>query len=374
MFDLFGVPLHALDFEALHSFLEDAPSEGLVWEAKGTELRKDAIRKEACAFANSDHGGYLILGAAETKRPAAGEKRWTLDGFEFPGVDGPTTWVTQVIEDTLRPAPRTDVQVFDVGHGRHVVVVEIEPLADPPCMFDGTVFIRMPGKSQVITDPARLAELNGRGRRAHDAARNAADGGATRLLNLIAEAHHTNGTGIEGVLDIAVAVRSLAITRDVGSRLFTRQFEAQMLEDITRLGSAGGLSVPSHTTRTQSVVMAINPSQLTDVTWIAEASWDGTATVGCADPHAGSGESAEDIVRRITRAWRTADRWAQSLGGSSEKYVSIYLRGAQFEATQSIVAVRRGPVQGPPSPEETSHLEREVRRCCGEQAYEPDLK
>src|SRR4051812_18396223 len=48
-----------------------------------------------------------------------------------------------------------------------VAVVRVAPISTPPCITNGTVYERLPGKTQTVRDPLRLADLFSRG----DAAR-----------------------------------------------------------------------------------------------------------------------------------------------------------------------------------------------------------
>jgi hypothetical protein len=69
------------------------------WEAKGTKLEKQEVRRQICGFANSHEGGYLILGAerVSNERP---EPKWQLDGVQFP--DEPRTWIAEIVGDPER--------------------------------------------------------------------------------------------------------------------------------------------------------------------------------------------------------------------------------------------------------------------------------
>jgi hypothetical protein len=78
-----------LELEHVRRFLADAGPEPLFWEAKGTELSRSEVRLQACGFANSHDGGFLILGVSETNVV------WTLDGLAFPS--DPTTWISEVV-------------------------------------------------------------------------------------------------------------------------------------------------------------------------------------------------------------------------------------------------------------------------------------
>jgi len=163
---IFGASWNDLRLDHVQTYLDQADDERLLWEAKGTTLDKNEIRRQVCAFANSHEGGYLILGAGRASG-ASVEHRWALDGVSFPGE--PRPWITDVVVDLergVRPRPDFDVVAWETTNG-HVAVVRVTPTSTPPSLANGTVYERLPGKSQTVRDPLRLADLFGRG----DAAR-----------------------------------------------------------------------------------------------------------------------------------------------------------------------------------------------------------
>lgn len=172
---MFGMPLEALTLERVQGFLEEAEPEPLLWEAKGTELKPHEIRRQCGGFANSEQGGYLILGASE------GGSGWCCDGLVFPGGE-PYRYVTSCLQEGVRPLPRYDVKSFRTQSDRDLAVVEIEPLEAGPAIVRGTVYERVPGATVPVKDPSRLADLFGRGRRAHERAIASAE----RMLSIAA--------------------------------------------------------------------------------------------------------------------------------------------------------------------------------------------
>ena len=156
--DLFGVPWGDLSIEHVEAFLSEEKEEGLVWEAKGTTLHADSVRRSVCGFANSHEGGYLILGAAYR------DGGWRLDGFEFP--TEARVWIGSVVADGLCPAPAIDVATFPREGGRELAIVQVPSIPVPPCICRGSLYERLPGRTVKIGDPTRLADLFARGRRA----------------------------------------------------------------------------------------------------------------------------------------------------------------------------------------------------------------
>jgi predicted HTH transcriptional regulator len=169
---LIGSPLQQITIVDLQRFLDGAEAEPLLWEAKGTTLHKDAVRKAICGFANGRETAYLILGAEEKEGSG-----WTLGGLDLGG--DPPAWVSGVVAGGLRPPPLVDVRSLSTGNGKHVAIVEVPPIAIPPCISRGTVYERVSGRTIPIAEPTRLAELYESGRNARDAARSAALAGAS---------------------------------------------------------------------------------------------------------------------------------------------------------------------------------------------------
>jgi hypothetical protein len=117
---IFGVSCQDLRLEEVERFLKGGEPGGLLWEAKGSEIRKDEVRREVCAFANSHDGGFLILGAS---RDAEG---WRLDGARFE--DEPPTWITN---GGVSPYPDgLDTRAWPTEDGKHVAVVWIPSNSD----------------------------------------------------------------------------------------------------------------------------------------------------------------------------------------------------------------------------------------------------
>lgn len=70
-----------------------------------------------------------------------------------------------------------DVCVFPVGE-RLVAIVAVEPIDVPPCVSDGSVYVRVSGQTVPVTDPTMLRSMLERGeaarKRAFDSAQSAA--------------------------------------------------------------------------------------------------------------------------------------------------------------------------------------------------------
>jgi hypothetical protein len=104
--------------------------------------------------------------------------------------DEPGTWVDDVVE-TIRPRPKTDSRVWELDDDCAVAVVQVEPVAVPPCMTaGGQIYERTSGKTVRVTDPLVLARLNERGTAATQTARDGAD----RVVKLLRESQRSGLT------------------------------------------------------------------------------------------------------------------------------------------------------------------------------------
>lgn len=157
--DIFGVPWPQLQLEHVQAFLAEAGDEPLLWEAKGAGVQPHAgsVQKAGCGFANSERGGYLIVGADGGKG-----KPWTLGGVEW-RTDEPSTWLLQRMHD-LAPAPLCRTHVWPAEDGKSVAIVKVDPVTDTPCVTpDGVVYQRISGATVPVADPYVLSQLFQRG-------------------------------------------------------------------------------------------------------------------------------------------------------------------------------------------------------------------
>jgi len=186
-------------------------SEPLTWEAKGTDLpRPDSIAKHACGFANAVDESYLLLGF---ERNGGG---WRATGLDFP-CDDPPVWVSAIVRDHLRPAPRVDIRDWPAGPKR-AAVVRVEPVAEPPCQTrGGQVYERVSGATVPVGEASDLRRLYERGQAA--ATRAEASAGRAALAIGIDEE-----TAAPCHLLLGLAVAPVGIPRDIAAHLFTPEF------------------------------------------------------------------------------------------------------------------------------------------------------
>jgi len=227
MESIFGVPWEQVELDHVRAFLETAGDEGILWEAKATDPRRadakieaSVIREPICGLANSI-GGHVIVGAMRD----AETKEWSLPGVVFPH-DEPKTWLDDVAE-TLSPRPKTDPKAWELEDRRAAAVVQVEPVAEPPCMTAaGDIFERTSGKTVRVTDPLVLARLTERG----EAARSGAESGAAAAVKSVSVGSlRSDNRG----LIVALGLRATGYEPDIAARLF-RESTADRLTEIVR--------------------------------------------------------------------------------------------------------------------------------------------
>jgi hypothetical protein len=359
--DLFGVPWVDLTLEAVQSFLDGAEDEPLLWEAKGTKLDAHAVRKAVGAFANSHDGGYLILGAE------VAPNGWQLTGLSFP--TEPRLWLSDTIRAGLQPVPVYDVHPFEVGAG-HVAVIQVLPLADPPCITRGTVYERVPGQSVPVKDPQRLADLYRRGEQAHEVAQ--AD--ALQVCDALATTtlFDPSGTALSGT-GFCVGLATAGRGADVVGSLFTRDF-FEHLGDLIRSQSHFTRGLDSK--QTQTTVWAAAPDAK-PLNWAALATWNGAVALAANAPtQAYWPEQA--MARHLVNAWAGLLDLAQRLGGGGSHAVAVRVKSSDWPASldasgpTTLSLLRRGPAAQVADTSEQARIERELRRIAGYEAYEDD--
>jgi hypothetical protein len=160
---IFGRPLDELTWGDVATFLEGQSVEPLTWEGKADDARgkleRRDIVKAIAAFANSERGGYLILGARQRA-----DRVWEMPGLVQPPHAELLTWVSQ-LANQVSPRPAVDGRDLEPPDGRGpAAVVWIPPIDEPPAITaDGGVYIRVAGASDPVRDPRVLGDLYGRG-------------------------------------------------------------------------------------------------------------------------------------------------------------------------------------------------------------------
>jgi hypothetical protein len=399
---IFGATWDELTLADVESFLADADDEPLLWEAKGTKLDANEVRLQVCGFANSHEGGYLILGArkvaAEPSDTAEPPKQtWTLDGVGFP--DEPRTWVSNVVGDLergVRPMPDFDVAAWTAPAG-HVAVVSVTPTSTPPCIANGTVYERIPGKTQTVRDPQRLANLFARG----DEARRGAQARADRSARLMLDAWDRTsaaddrpnsdsdgsggsqeetrpGTDPSEFVRFAVGVAATGNAPNIAGRLF----QIKVVEEVWLTLRHSPSIVPEEFRRPHPVAWSqeallwrqeeLGPIQSEK---LVRASWDGAVAAG--ERIATASADPETLVEdRVQAAWQLADDLVTRLGGFGDTYLCVLVAGGPFAReddaqTGKEVVMRRGPLLSGVDGAQAASLGRELSRALGYLAPEP---
>ena len=395
MFDLSGAAWSNLAVEDVEAFLREADQEGVTWEAKAdteqSSLRPDSIRKAACGFANQI-GGYLILGA----RKAEGEG-WDLPGITQPA-DEPEVWIGKILRG-LQPAPRFAVKAWHRPEDKIAIVVQIEPVAVPPCMTpQGRVYERVTGETLPVEDPILLDKLFRRGEDARARAAQLAPRAAERALD-------ASGWFFQKSVGLAVGLAPLAReTDDISSRLFTQETRNAMIQaswdllsglrpqgrpdDVKQRQEQDAhtalLHFDEHATRdVNDDVVATTRS-----TWLTQANWDGSvaASLTLSD---GDVAQAPPPGEMIAALWRVIVPLCSRLGGYGPSQLSVVI--AVTKTSRAIVRgqIAHSPGRPPPDDSLYSHLgeataagravdltdpsdgvvaslDREIRRAAGE--------
>ncbi len=389
---IFGTAWTDLGLEHVQAFLDQADDEPLLWEAKGTKLDRSEVRLQVCAFANSHEGGYLILGAraAEGEDP---EHRWVLDGLPFP--DEPIIWIANVVTDLVRgvrPRPDFDVAAWKAPNG-HVAVVRVTPTSTPPCIANGTVYERLPGKSQTVRDPLRLADLFSRGDQARHDAQARADRAALIVLkdwlNGDAGVFRAQSVPLQPAVDedgpekpdeaahvrFAIGVAATGNAPTISGRLFKTEFAEEIWTHLrdrpTGLPVGFGYSPDAVTWSQDALTWRHELKGHVDFITLVRAAWDGSVAVG-------EKLSMENVYPdtfaqgRIAPDWALADQLVQRLGGFGDVYVTLLVAGGRFprRKDQGYIIMQRGPLLPGIDDDHVASLGRELR-AVGNIAPEP---
>lgn len=368
--ELFAVPFPELSLDDLASFLAAAEPEPLLWEAKGGSPNAHEVRRQCGGFANSERGGYVILGAAKT---AGG---WALNGMAFP--DGePHRYVTTCLQEGVRPIPSYDVRSIEAGPDRHVAIIEVQPLGASPCIVRGTVYERVAGATIPVKDPARLADLFARGERAHSRARQAAANEAqatTQQFDQIARDDPEDEESAARSLFVLVTVAPVVRDAQVALRLFRESTRTHMLELIeTIVAGRRPLAADIWPVVTQHRrIVCARATMPYETDWVLSASWDGAVGVGMRGV-GGSATPKRIITESVVPAFETAVNLVRFIGGADPAYVDVRVVDLQHPVLRRGVGLSRGPHGLAVGALDVGGLERELSRALGIDMPEPDL-
>lgn len=284
----FGADWDDLSVEHLLAFFGEPRNEGLRWEAKGGDIRREHIREGVCGFANSYFGGFLVLGATQDKKT----KAWTIDHWR--PRDEVELWVQNCVGDGgVDPAPSIDPKAWPLDDGGWLAVVLVYPVAVPPAITsDGGVWVRTSGATPQVRDAATLRDLITRGEAARERAKQLSMEAAADLYGASPEARKAM---------MVVAAAAPGVPADASSLVFRESFwRGALINQIkTRLAqyAAQGLqqSVQVHTAMDQGAVTVWNDDGFHgDTGFSVRVGRHGTVAVAYNDAET---ESAVDLVR-----------------------------------------------------------------------------
>ena len=352
--DIFGVPWRQVNREHVAALLASSRDEALTWEAKadGKEvLGRHELTKAACAFANSEDGGYVLIGVAK------GQGRHEIVGLQHApwGDSDPQKWIDDTISSWLNPVPRCDVRVLEGGP--FLAVVSVDPVAEPPCLTgSGTAYVRTSTSSRPISEPSDLARLYGRGRAARQRAETSVREGVS-LAHALAP----------GDLPFAwVGLAPTGLDPNFERALFSQEF---MIWARERLVSV----IPS-----QRFASTIFDGQGSRAVWVADGSKEsgswlvaqrtGAIFAGISLGPPGSEQLLELEFDRIDESWQMAVETAAALRGVGQVFTVV---GAFTRNSGPVTVDCWTASLGPMQQEVREAVRQDLKRATGRTAYDP---
>lgn len=357
----FGVAWEDLGLPEIRAFFADAGDEGLTWEAKGTSIRPEHVRKSVSAFGNGHLPGFLVLGASRANRGSP----WSLDGWSFP--DEPETWIAQcILNGGVRPRPAIQTKAWPIDPSHHVAVVLIYPVAVPPVITrDGQVWERLSGVSQAVSDPVVLRDLVARGQDARTAAEGLSRDGETDMRGF---------PPLGRAQSIIVSLACPALVGDVAPTVFRESTYHTM---TTIMNSTLAFSSPPGMNLTR-VDGSLNQGAITLWNrWVDEQ--DGYAlrigrhgTVVAAESVGVTPNGLRAVhndVSALGNTWRAATELLGSLIPDAPFHATI---GLWDPHTSNWTVITRWAELPGPWTEVLDSIRREARRTLGETDWEPE--
>ena len=383
---LFDLSWADLGREDVVAFLDTAGDEGLTWEAKGDEgerrwPRREQLEKATSAFANSQLGGVLIIGADRREK---GRPGWDLRGLHPPAEPEIEVAISKTLRTGVDPIPPFRVKHLGEVDGCHAAIVWIEPVPDPPCVTSGgLVFERATGVSDRITDPSLLARLFTAGKTARKNAEIGALLGASEAMEagrLVRATYQTPWTKNRDRFSLGVA--AVGHQGDIGRCLVSASFR-NLLEDLARAHlhtETPELFIEQGRGR---VCARVDPVNVDDRfrQWGVWATWAGRVGVACVRPRADMHDRFRAEV--LAPAWRVAVRLVVALGGVARGHLAVI--GYRDIAPDHAWPSAKDPIQRSidlpateeiddytPPASDLDYVATEVRRAAGEQIWTGD--
>jgi len=365
--ETFKKPLAELGLDDVRDLVDGSIGEPLLWEAKGADVRPEQIAKAACAFSNGVEPGYVLIGVEEDGTD------WRFPGRAFGQVEA-STWVSDIIQGSLRPLPRFAVVDFPgEQEGSRIAVIEIQPVSTPPCIANGTVLERLPGKSVRVSDPLRLAELYERGRAARVEARTAADRFASELVASFGDIEAAEGEPLRFSITLAATGKKM----DVSGVIFTKDFETKIVEACgAHFGPKGPLPEVIRPGVRHQVTQTSQETELLDISaldgrrsWKLQARWDGS--VGAAYLSESDFYDVSQITDYALRdSLKAIALVMDHAGGFGEMYLTVAIYGGRNLNGKLTGTVKRGPFDLDEIEPILDSVYRELCRITGQAVYE----
>jgi hypothetical protein len=274
--------------------------------------------------------------------------------------------------------PQFDVHSLSLGGGKHLAIVEVHPIAIPPCFTHGTVYERVSGRTVPVKDPTQLADLYKRGIFALDSSRNAAADAATAVIeDPLLTVNEVDGPRL------AVAVSATSHPPDIGSRLFSEDYEEAMIAIVKKHLIPPRNNLPdwigkSLLTGFEQSNRYVNCEDMhtfaTPRFWHVRVIWSGTVVVHNAmgAERVFAGHYAREI---IDDAWIAATELLDALGGTGPTHTEFRIEGGMALLGSNgkpmpQIEMSRGPLDSPPEELLFASVERELRRATGERVHE----
>jgi schlafen family protein len=357
----FGASWDALTLDTMRAFFAEAGDEGLTWEAKGTDIRREHVIEAASAFGNSLQGGYLVLGARQAKKGGP----WTVDGSQFRGE--PKAWVsTTLMGDTVRPRPSFDVEAWPIDDERHLAVVSIRPVAVPPVITNnGQVWERLSGLSKQVQDPSQMRALVRRGEQAMAEAQRIAEGGRHDLMAVPPKQRRSS---------IIVSMASPALIGDVSPVVFRRSSYQAALDVLN--GPLGFPAISGYRQNRvggdigQGAITLFNASFSEEEGYGIRIGRHGSVSVGQSAAIVEDGlRAVADGASALLRTWEAAAELILAFAGEAPVHAAVALGSEKFGWTEM---ARWTQVPGPWD-DDLAALMRDARRTLGRDEWEPEL-
>lgn len=354
----FGVSWDALDLDDLRRFFAEAEDEGLTWEAKGTHIRPDHIRRSASAFGNGILTGYLVLGAS---RPDA-KSSWALRGWTFP--DEPATWVTNtLINGGVDPLPAYDVRSFVVSATEHVAAIRFFPVAVPPVITNqGQVWERLSSVSRMVTDSGALRHLVERG----NGARIRAVDAATRAMGTF------ETTVVERPYQVIAAAASASLREDNSALVFSPGYYNSVANVLTQSllppVYAGIRSLETAHAISQDWILLSNAGFHHTEGYAVRVDRHGAVAIGQAGINDSGLRTVATEPASIRPILEAATELAVRIGPAAPVFVSVLVT----DERQGNKVIQRWWDSHGPTDDDITSLAREARRALGQREFEPD--